>query len=108
MADFYDEEKDLLIEDVEEEKKDTEAEKQTEEKEDEYEDVCFVCRRPESKAGKMFKLPNNICVCDDCMHKTMESVSQFDYQGMLNHPAFQKELDELTKNGGFPGGGFPG
>ena len=44
---------------------------------DEYEDVCFVCRRPESKAGKMFKMPNNICVCDDCMHKTMDMVSQF-------------------------------
>ena len=25
-----------------------------------YEDVCFICRRPESKAGRMFKLPNNI------------------------------------------------
>ena len=52
----------------------------------EYEDVCFICRRPESKAGKMFKLPNNICICDDCMHKTMDAVSQFDYQGMLNNP----------------------
>ena len=51
--------------------------------EDEYENVCFVCRRPESKTGKQFKLPNNICVCDDCMHKTMDAVSQFDYQGML-------------------------
>lgn len=50
----------------------------------EYEDVCFVCRRPESKTGKQFKLPNNICVCNDCMHKTMDAVSQFDYQGMLN------------------------
>ena len=30
-----------------------------------YEDVCFICHRPESKAGRMFKLPNNICVCDD-------------------------------------------
>ena len=48
-----------------------------------YEDVCFVCRRPESKAGRMFKLPNNICVCDDCMHKTMDSMSQFNYQGMM-------------------------
>ena len=68
----------------------------------EYEDVCFVCRRPESKAGKMFKLPNNICVCNDCMHKTMETVSQFDYQGMLHDPRFQDELDQLTKQGGFP------
>ena len=47
---------------------------ETEEKKDDssgdYEDVCFICRRPESKAGKMFRLPNHICVCDDCMHKT--------------------------------------
>jgi len=68
----------------------------------EYEDVCFICRRPESKAGKMFKLPNNICVCDDCMHKTMDAVSQFDYQGMLNNSQFQKEMDEFTRQGGFP------
>lgn len=68
----------------------------------EYEDVCFVCRRPESKAGKMFRMPNNICVCDDCMHKTMDAVSQFDYQGMLNNPNFQKEIDEMTRRGGFP------
>ena len=63
-----------------------------------YEDVCFICRRPESKTGKMFKLPNNISVCNDCMHKTMDTVSQFDYQGMLN-PA---DLENMSKNGGFP------
>ncbi len=68
----------------------------------EYEDVCFICRRPESKAGKMFKLPNNICVCDECMHRTMDAVSQFDYQGMLSNSQFQKEMDELTRQGGFP------
>ena len=67
-----------------------------------YEDVCFICHRPESKAGRMFKLPNNICVCSDCMHKTMETVSQFDYQGMLNNPQLQNELDQLSKQGGFP------
>ena len=55
------------------------------EKESEYEDVCFICRRPESKTGRMFKLPNHISVCSDCMHKTMDTVSQFDYQGMLNN-----------------------
>ena len=68
----------------------------------EYEDVCFVCRRPESKAGRMFKLPNNICICDDCMHKTMDTVSQFDYQGMLNNPNFQNELNQFTSQNGFP------
>ena len=60
---------------------------------EEYEDVCFICRRPESKAGRMFKLPNHICVCDDCMHKTMDTVSQFDYQGMLTHPENPREND---------------
>ena len=27
---------------------------------DSYEKICFMCRRPESKAGKMIDLPNNI------------------------------------------------
>ena len=48
-----------------------------------YEDVCIICRRPESKAGRMFHLPNNITVCDDCMHKTMETVSRMDMNGMF-------------------------
>ncbi|HKM33963.1 MAG TPA: ATP-dependent Clp protease ATP-binding subunit ClpX [Lachnospiraceae bacterium] len=69
--------------------------------EKEYEDVCFICRRPESKAGKMFKMPNNISVCSDCMHKTMDTVSQFDYQGMLNNPNFQQDLNQFSKQG-FP------
>ncbi len=64
---------------------------------DGYEDVCFICRRPESKAGRMFRLPNHICVCDDCMHKTMDTVSQFDYQGLLN----RDDMDDLN------GRGFP-
>lgn len=65
----------------------TSTAKGSEEKQDnQYEDVCFVCRRPESKAGKMFHLPNNITVCSDCLHKTMDTISQFDYQGMLNYP----------------------
>lgn len=65
----------------------TSVAKGSEEKQDnQYEDVCFVCRRPESKAEKMFHLPNNITVCSDCLHKTMDTISQFDYQGMLNYP----------------------
>ena len=99
MTDFYDEEKDLFIEEADE--KEEKAEDKAEDKDNEYEDVCFVCRRPESKAGRMFKLPNNICVCDDCMHKTMETVSQFDYQGMLNDSNFQKDMEQMMK-GGFP------
>ena len=68
--------------------------------ENDYEDVCFICRRPESKTGKMFKLPNNISVCNDCMHKTMDTVSKFDYQGLLNNPAAMQgfDMNEMMKN----------
>lgn len=62
------------------------SEDKEENEDDTYEDVCFICHRPESKAGKMFKLPNHICVCNDCMHKTMDTVSQYDYQDLINNP----------------------
>ena len=38
-------------------------------------DAPDTCRRPESKAGKMIKIPNNICICRDCMQKTFDSMS---------------------------------
>ena len=77
-------------------------EEKTDKPEKEYEDVCFICRRPESKAGKMYHLPNNICVCDDCMHRTMDAVSQYDYQGMLNNPEMMNMLNNMNKDGKYP------
>ena len=55
---------------------------------DGYEDICFICRRPESRAGRMFKMPGNMTICMDCMEKTMETVNQMDYQSILNNPSF--------------------
>jgi ATP-dependent Clp protease ATP-binding subunit ClpX len=69
----------------------------------EYEDICFICRRPESKAGRMYKLPNHICVCEDCMHRTMDTVSQYDYNNLLNNPQL---MNELNKNSGISGISF--
>lgn len=42
---------------------------------DEYEKICFLCRRPESKAGKMISLPSNIYICADCMQKSFDSMN---------------------------------
>lgn len=70
--------------------------------EKEFEDICYICRRPESKAGRMFHLPNNICICDDCMHKTMDAVSQFDYQQMMNNPMFMNMLNNPFNQYGDP------
>ena len=42
-------------------KKISEDEYENDDKESEYEDVCFICRRPESKAGRMFRIdPANL------------------------------------------------
>lgn len=59
---------------------------------DDYEDVCMMCMRPESKAGKMFHLPGNISVCNDCMHKTMETIGDMDYNEMMNNPYMQQGM----------------
>ena len=58
---------------------------------DEYEKVCFICRRPESVAGKMIELPNHICVCNDCMQKSFDAMSNgpIDYSQLMNIPGVQ-------------------
>ncbi|MDO4268961.1 MAG: ATP-dependent Clp protease ATP-binding subunit ClpX [Eubacteriales bacterium] len=40
----------------------------------EYEKICYICRRPESKAGSMIMLPGNMCLCHDCMQKAFDSM----------------------------------
>lgn len=54
---------------------------------DEYEKVCYICRRTESKAGKMISMPNNIYICSDCMQKTMDSInnSGINYDDMMKN-----------------------
>ena len=44
----------------------------------EYEDICYICRRPESKVGKMIHIPQNICICNDCMQKTFDAMNKGD------------------------------
>lgn len=57
-----------------------------EDKDTEYEEICYICRRPEHIAGRMIKIPNNICICQDCMQKTFDSMnnSGFSMDDMLN------------------------
>lgn len=53
-----------------------EKDKTTPEQQDdqEYEKICYVCRRPESKAGSMITMPGGMCLCHDCMQKAFDSV----------------------------------
>ena len=56
------------------------------------EKFCFLCRRPESKAGPMIELPNTIHLCTDCMQKSFNSMNQqfndgkFNYADLMNMP----------------------
>lgn len=60
-------------------------------KDDSYEKVCFLCHRPESVAGKMIDLPNNITVCKDCMQKSFDTMTNanIDYSKFMNMPGVQ-------------------
>lgn len=54
-------------------------EAQEEYEDDGYEDTCYICRRPESKAGKMIRIPKDICICADCMQKTFDSMNHANF-----------------------------
>ena len=82
------------VEDVEVEttKNTSDTDNKKQNNDDGYEKVCFICRRPESKAGKMIDIPGGIHVCMDCMQKSFNSMNQqfnegkFNYSDLLNMP----------------------
>ncbi|MBQ0028665.1 MAG: ATP-dependent Clp protease ATP-binding subunit ClpX [Lachnospiraceae bacterium] len=61
----------------------------------EYEQVCILCHRTESQAGRMTPLINGMCVCQDCMNRTMEMVSRYDFGNMGLNP---DEIKEVMNN----------
>ena len=69
----------------------TEVEETKKNDDDDYEKVCFICRRPESVTGKMIDLPNNISVCPDCMQKSFDTMANtpMDLSQLTNMPGIQ-------------------
>ena len=53
--------------------------------EDEYEKICSICHRPESKAGKMIQMGMGMYVCPDCMQRSMDTIMKgdFNYDEMM-------------------------
>ena len=68
----------------------------TKEDKNKFEEICYLCRRPESKAGKMMHVPGNITICSDCMQKT------FDTMNHVNNPY----MDGTSFNPAMMGFGF--
>ena len=67
------------------------GEEKKEEDDGGYEKICFICHRPESVAGKMIDLPNNITVCSDCMQKSFDAMTSgaVDLNRLMNMPGVQ-------------------
>lgn len=51
---------------------------------DEYEKICFVCRRPESKTGKQVTMPGGITICPDCMQRTFDAIEHNGLNGGMD------------------------
>ena len=73
-----------------------------EDRPDEYEEVCSVCRRPESKAGKLIHMPGGLMICNDCMQKAFD---MFNQQGGMNglnlqNMPFDLKMIDLNNLGG--------
>ncbi|MFR2143935.1 MAG: ATP-dependent Clp protease ATP-binding subunit ClpX [Faecalimonas sp.] len=78
--------------DIDSEKKEVpEVVKEEKKENEEYEKFCFMCHRPESVAGEMIDLPNDICVCSDCMQKSFDMMNnnKFDLSQLMNMPGVQ-------------------
>lgn len=80
-----------------------EEKKDTNHSEDEYEKICYVCRRPESKAGTMIDMPGGISVCADCLQKSFNSfqnigmnvnISEEELKNLLNMPGIHMMTSE--------------
>ncbi len=65
--------------------------------EDEYEKVCYVCRRPENVTGPMVSMPGGMNLCHDCMQKAFDSVTQggFDITKIQNMPYMNLNFSDL-------------
>lgn len=74
-----------------------ESRENTSSKEDRYEKICYMCRRPESKAGPMITMPGNMCICSDCMQKAFDSLQNngIDFSKIQNMPYMNLNFNDF-------------
>ena len=74
---------------------------------DQYEKICYVCRRPESVTGPLVSLPGNIDICHDCMQKAFNSIGDgnlgnLDISKIQGMPFMNMNLSDLGNLGNLP------
>ena len=64
------------------------------------EEICYLCKRPESVTGKMIEIPNHIHICADCMQKTFDIMNNGDnpYMNMIGIPPTMFGLNPPPKS----------
>ncbi len=78
-------------------------ESEDKEEDKEYEEYCYLCRRPESVCGKLIRLPNNINICASCMQNTFDTFSngngmQFMDLGNFEMPFNMDGIQDIPKS----------
>ena len=74
------------------------SDREADHKDDVYEKICYVCRRPESKAGPMITMPGGMNFCHDCMQKAFDTVTQsgLDLSQLQNMPYMNMNLSDFS------------
>ncbi len=47
---------------------------------------CMMCMRSEKDAGKLIRMPGNLCLCQDCMQRSMDMFNNPDFLSQLRLP----------------------
>ncbi len=86
------------MEDQEKSLKIEEDGRDSQEEDKDYEKVCYICRRPESKAGSMVSMPGKIYLCHDCMQKAFDALNQngMDLGQIPNMPFMNLNIGDLS------------
>ncbi len=64
----------------------------------EYERICYVCKRTESNSSPIISMPGGLDLCNYCMQKAFDSLgnSNFDMNNMPNIPIMGFNLNDIT------------
>ncbi|MCD8149883.1 MAG: ATP-dependent Clp protease ATP-binding subunit ClpX [Clostridiales bacterium] len=49
---------------------------------DHFEEYCSLCHRPASRCGRLIHVPTNMNICQDCMQKTFDSMTNMGFPGL--------------------------
>ncbi|MCR5543225.1 MAG: ATP-dependent Clp protease ATP-binding subunit ClpX, partial [Eubacterium sp.] len=64
---------------------------------DEYENYCYMCRRPESEAGKLISFAQNVYICSECLQKTLDQFNNSPFMDISNMPGINN-MNMFTPN----------